>query len=141
MEVGSTVNIQRTRFACSLCLLRNRMSSVTPSLLPMCLAPAAVKETQHIHIHCGSDGSVPTSSHFHKQMSQNPDITSSPRGFSRKAHSYFNPSAPFCVSYRATSAFLQLSVSSKTNERCDSNVVAMWLRREWVWRVTRRSCR
>lgn len=70
VEVASTVNIQGTLFACSLCLLRNHMSWVTPSLLPMCLAPAAVKGTHHINIHCGSDGSVPTSSHFHKQMSQ-----------------------------------------------------------------------
>lgn len=114
------------------------MSWVAPLLLPMRLAPAAVKETQHIHVHCGSDGSVPTSSHFHRQMSQNQEIPSSPRGSSTNTHSSFNP---LLVVSHATSSYLQSSVSQTTNKRCDSNVVVNRLHREWEWRVTKRLCR
>lgn len=141
VEVGSTVNIQRTLFACSLCLLHNHMSRVAPSLLPMCLAPAAVKGTHRIHVHCGSDGSVPTSLHLHKQMPQNRDIPSWPRGCSVNAHFLFIPS-PFCFSCRmshpAASSYLAHWMASG---RCESNAVTVLLHREWVWRVTRRLCR
>lgn len=134
VDVGSRVNIQRTLFACSLCLRRTHVSGVTPSLLPVCLAPAAVKGTHHIHIYCVSDGWVPTSSHFHKQMSENWDIPSSPGGCSINSHSFcpffYPPYPPYsCRAHRAT------------HERCACNAVTVWLHRGWVWRVTRRLCR
>lgn len=126
VEAASTVNIQGTLFACSLCLLCNHMSWVTPSLLPMCLAPAAVKGTHHIHNHCGSDGSVPTSSHFHKQMSQTRGIPSSPRGCSINAHYFCIPSPFLCQQPNVTSSYLAVTWPIERQMK-DVNVM------QWPW--------
>lgn len=71
---GAEVIIHRTQFVWALCLPCTCISWVTSSP-SLCVWQRLQKQPQ---IHCETHGSVPTASHFHKQMSDNLMTPSSP---------------------------------------------------------------
>lgn len=92
-------------------------------LFSPCVWHQLQKKKQLIHIHCGSDGSVSTPSHFHKQMSPSWDILSSPLGPFRITHYIFSPTF-LCHLPNVSFSYLQLP--GPTNDKWNM-ILMQWL--------------